>query len=242
MDGGKNAAGQTLEAFLAVYDPGRYDRPSVTVDVALFTLLPEDPVRLGVLLIKRSDHPFIGMWALPGGFIHMDEDLEESAYRELREETGVEDVTLNELGVFGAPDRDPRTRVITVAYFGLVPMGELKPSAGDDAADARLFSIRAFVERGKDADRTMLALQNGGTFLRALLRTQQARKGRVTQERTRIVDGGQLASDHALILGKALDRLRSMPPEDAVEPMLGPSFTAGMYDRALAAVYDVEPL
>ncbi|NLT16385.1 MAG: hypothetical protein GXY11_02045, partial [Clostridiales bacterium] len=74
------------------------------------------------------------------------------------------------------------------------------------------------------------------------LRTQQARKGRVTQERTRIVDGGQLASDHALILGKALDRLRSMSPEDAVEPMLGPSFTAGMYDRALAAVYDVEPL
>lgn len=242
MDGGKNAAGQTLEAFLAAYDLGRYERPSVTVDVALFTLLPEDPVRLGVLLIKRSDHPFIGMWALPGGFIHMDEDLEESAYRELREETGVEDVTLNEFGVFGAPDRDPRTRVITVAYFGLVPMGELKLSAGDDAADARLFSIRAFVERGKDADRAMLALQNGGTYLRALLRTQQAQKGRVTQERTRIVDGGQLASDHALILGKALDRLRSMPPEDAVEPMLGPSFTAGMYDRALAAVYDVEPL
>lgn len=151
-------------------------------------------------------------------------------------------MTLNEFGVFGAPDRDPRTRVITVAYFGLVPMGELKPSAGDDAADARLFSIRAFVERGKDADRAMLALQNGGTYLRALLRTQQARKGRVTQERTRIVDGGQLASDHALILGKALDRLRSMPPEDAVEPMLPPVFTKSLYEKACAAVYEEEPL
>ena len=178
MDGEKNAAGQTLEAFLAAYDPGKYERPSVTVDVVLFTLLPGDPVRLGVLLIKRGDHPFINMWALPGGFIGMDEDLVESAHRELREETGVQDVTLTGLGVFGAPDRDPRTRVISVAYTGLVPMGALQPRAGDDAADAQLFSVLTFREQGKDAMRTMIALQDAGSAKRPGRAGAYAHRGR----------------------------------------------------------------
>jgi len=242
MDVEKNAAGQTLEAFLAAYDPGLYERPSVTVDIAVFTLLPGDPVRLGVLLIKRGDHPFINMWALPGGFIQMDEELVESARRELLEETGTEDVALQELGVFGAPDRDPRTRVITVAYTGLMPMGTLRPCAGDDAADARLFSIMTFTERENGAARTMLVLRDGETCLRALLRTQEAKKGRIVQEKTRIVDGGLLASDHALIIGRALDRLRRMPPPLSVEPMLPPVFSKELYQKACAAVYDVEPL
>ena len=90
-----------------------YERPSVTVDIVLFTYAVE---RLQVLLIRRGNKPFAGKWALPGGFINIDESLETAAARELFEETGVRDIHLEQLATFGDPDRDPRGRVISVAY------------------------------------------------------------------------------------------------------------------------------
>jgi len=121
------------------YDPTKYDRPSVTVDVVTFTLRGQD---LQVLLIRRKHPPFADYWAIPGGFVQADESLEVAALRELEEETNVRDVYLEQLYTFGDPDRDPRTRVITVAYFALVPETAL-PSlrAGDDAADAQWWSM-----------------------------------------------------------------------------------------------------
>lgn len=113
-------------------------RPSVTVDIIIFTLRDND---LQVLLIKRKHPPFEGMWAIPGGFVDIDESLEEAALRELREETGVEDVYLEQLYTFGNPDRDPRGRVITVAYFAVAPADAIRPRAGDDAAEARWWSM-----------------------------------------------------------------------------------------------------
>lgn len=118
------------------YDASRFERPSVTVDLVIFTLRQG---QLQVLLVKRKHWPFEGMWALPGGFVHMDESLEEAARRELGEETSVRDVYLEQLYTFGAPDRDPRTRVITVAYFALVSSDHLKLRAATDAADADWF-------------------------------------------------------------------------------------------------------
>lgn len=118
------------------YDASRFERPSVTVDLVIFTLRQE---QLQVLLVKRKHWPFEGMWALPGGFVHMDESLEEAARRELEEETGVRDVYLEQLYTFGDPDRDPRTRVITVAYFALVSSDRLKLRAATDAADVDWF-------------------------------------------------------------------------------------------------------
>lgn len=121
------------------YDPNRYERPSVTVDVVIFTLRDRD---LKVLLIRRKHPPFAGYWAIPGGFVHMHESLETAAMRELEEETGVRDVYIEQLYTFGQPDRDPRTRVITVAYLALVPLTALPAiRAGDDAADAQWWSI-----------------------------------------------------------------------------------------------------
>jgi 8-oxo-dGTP diphosphatase len=123
----------------AGYDPNQYERPSVTIDVVIFTLRKQD---LQVLLICRKHPPFGGYWAIPGGFVEMDESLELAAVRELKEETGVHDVYIEQLYTFGDPDRDPRTRVITVAYFALVPETALPLiSAGDDAADARWWSM-----------------------------------------------------------------------------------------------------
>jgi 8-oxo-dGTP diphosphatase len=111
-----------------------HPRPAVTTDVVIFTLREGD---LQVLLIRRKNPPFQGVWAIPGGFVGMDESLEEAALRELEEETGVRDVYLEQLYTFGDPGRDPRGRTVTVAYFALVPAPTIRPRAGDDAAEAR---------------------------------------------------------------------------------------------------------
>jgi len=118
------------------YDPAKYERPSVTTDVVLFTLREG---RLEVLLIKRKKKPCEGMWAFPGGFVGMTEKLEDAALRELKEETDIDRIHLEQLFAYGDPDRDPRTRVITIAFVGLAPREGLKPKAGDDAADAGWF-------------------------------------------------------------------------------------------------------
>lgn len=115
------------------YDPSRYERPSVTVDVVILTV---HDGRLEVLLVKRRHWPFEGMWAIPGGFVEPNESLEEAARRELREETGVGDVYIEQLYTFGDPGRDPRTRVITVVYYALIRPEQVQIQAADDAADA----------------------------------------------------------------------------------------------------------
>lgn len=125
---------------MTTYDVTQYERPSVTVDVVIFTILDD---MLKVLLIKRKSWPFEGMWAIPGGFVKMDESLEQAAYRELVEETGITDtqVYLEQLYTFGEPNRDPRTRVITVAYFALTGADKITPQADTDAADVDWFSV-----------------------------------------------------------------------------------------------------
>lgn len=120
------------------YDPSIYDKPSVTVDVVVFSLVEDD---LRVLLVKRKNPPFANMWAVPGGFIRMDESLEEAAARKLAEETGVNDVYTEQLYTFGDPGRDPRTRVLTVAYFALVPHDAIRHRPGADTAETNWFSM-----------------------------------------------------------------------------------------------------
>lgn len=107
-----------------------YPRPAVTVDVVIATR--EERPR--VLLIRRKHEPFAGAWAIPGGFVEMDEGLEAAAQRELLEETGVKAPRLEQLGTFGDPGRDPRGRTISVVYLAQVDPARLKPKADDDAA------------------------------------------------------------------------------------------------------------
>lgn len=115
-----------------------YPRPSVTVDLVIFTIAGGD---LKVLLIRRAQEPFKSKWALPGGFVEMDEALEKAAARELQEEVGVSDVYLEQLFTFGEPKRDPRGRTISVAYFALVDATRQTIRAADDAADAQWHSV-----------------------------------------------------------------------------------------------------
>jgi 8-oxo-dGTP diphosphatase len=116
-----------------------YPRPAVSVDMVIVTREP----RPRVLLIRRKNDPFVGMWALPGGFVDMDETLDAAAARELREETGVTAERLVQLHTFGDPGRDPRGRVITVAYLAEVDPTKLQPIAADDAAEVGWHDLQA---------------------------------------------------------------------------------------------------
>jgi 8-oxo-dGTP diphosphatase len=111
---------------------------TMTTDIVIFTIRDD---RLEILLIQRGNPPFQGSWALPGGLVEEDEDLDLCATRELEEETKVADVSLEQLHTFGAPHRDPRGRLVTVAYYTLVRPDRLKPKAASDAASVRWFAL-----------------------------------------------------------------------------------------------------
>ncbi len=114
----------------------KYPHPAVTTDCVIFTF---DDYRLKVLLIKRGIDPFKGRWAFPGGFLNINESAEAGALRELREETGLAMAFVEQLHTFSSVDRDPRERVISIAYYALVKHSEV--AGGDDAAEARWFAL-----------------------------------------------------------------------------------------------------
>lgn len=169
---------KTEEEFLKTYDDSKYKNPSVTTDILVFSISKERKLQL--LLIKRGSHPYQGRWAIPGGFVQIDESLEEGAHRELEEETGLKDIYLEQLYTFGDVDRDPRKRVISVVYMALVPNGKLNFVAGDDAEEAGLFEITVF-------DKSMKLYCEAYDAL---------------------IDLNELAFDHAGIVSTALERLR----------------------------------
>ncbi|MGN0485137.1 MAG: NUDIX hydrolase [Lachnospiraceae bacterium] len=168
----------TEEEFLKNYDASKYPKPSVTVDMLIFTM--NEANELEVLLIQRGGHPFLGKWAIPGGFVNMKESLEEAAARELQEETGLCGIYLEQLYTFGAVDRDPRMRVISVVYLALVPKNSLHIVAGDDAAQAQLFRV----------NRT------------------EGKIGLESENRCVVLQEEDLAFDHAEILRTGLERLQ----------------------------------
>lgn len=115
------------QAFLAAYDASQFPHPSLTVDVALLAV---DQQGLRAVLLRRTEHPYLDRWSLPGGFVQMDESLDAAADRVLRTKVNVSGIFLEQLYTFGTPDRDPRTRVISVAYYALVDAAKL-PVATD---------------------------------------------------------------------------------------------------------------
>jgi len=129
-----------------------YPRPALTVDCVLFGL---DEGDLKVLLIQRDIPPFEGRWALPGGFVRIEETLEEAARRELREETGLSNVYLEQLFTFGALKRDPRERVVSVAYYALVKLSGHRVLAATDARSAAWFALGETPKLAFDHDRIL---------------------------------------------------------------------------------------
>jgi 8-oxo-dGTP diphosphatase len=123
-----------------IYD---WPRPMVTVDALVFS---KSQNKTNVLLIQRGNPPFKSCWAIPGGFVEMDEELENAAQRELKEETGLDNVKLHQLRTFGKPGRDPRGRQITIVFTGIIENGDKNVQGGDDAEKAEWFNINNLPE------------------------------------------------------------------------------------------------
>ena len=215
--GEKNEKGQTLEEFLKEYDPYQYKNPCATTDMVLFSYAGEKPDTdaLKVLLVCRKNHPSIGYWALPGGCVELYENLEDTARRELEEETGVKGLPVEQFACYGDYQRDPRARVITTAYFSLVNEKEVRVKAGDDAADAAWFTVK--LKKGESKDITTdaavirredfsLELENEdrGLKIRAVI-CKEERQGLVRERKYKVKEGGMVAVDHAAILTQALE-------------------------------------
>lgn len=128
----------------------KYPHPAVTTDCVIFGF---DGMKLNVLLIERGVDPYKGRWAFPGGFLNMDESADEGAHRELKEETNLSAAYVEQFGTFSDPNRDPRERVITIAYFALVKLQDVK--GGDDAAKAQWFPMDQIPQLAFDHDRIL---------------------------------------------------------------------------------------
>ena len=183
---------QSEQQYLQTYDPSQFEHPSVTVDILIFTVYEK---KLHLLLIRRDAHPYLGKWAVPGRFIRMDESADAAAARRIREEAGVDNVRLEQLYTFTAVDRDPRTRVISIAYLASVPYSKLRFSAGIDAGEAALFAVSGITGRS-------VSDQPEGDI------PEEAGKLLLTGPDGETINGADLAFDHEKIIRTAVTRMR----------------------------------
>lgn len=232
------------QSFLEHYNIGNYERPSVAVDIAAFTVRSDktdnykrdSAQKLALLLIKRGVHPFKDIWALPGGFLRGSETVEQCALREITEESGVTPKAIMPVAVFSEADRDPRGRVISNAFASVISEESVKACGGDDAADAKWFDMK-FVTEGKNVK---ISLKCGDTELNAVLEEKAVHFGFPEYE---IIDSGSLAFDHAKIIACALSRLRSVIGDfEVVFDFLPEKFTLSNLQRVQEAVLNISLL
>lgn len=202
---------QSEQEYLSSYTIGDYERPSVAADVAAFMIRREDedsyrkdPAgNLSILLVKRAEHPFLGSWALPGGFLRSSETIEECALREITEETNVTPASIMPIGVFSEIDRDPRGRIISNAFASIISEDFVNEIGGDDAEAAAWFRVRFEQEQ---SGRYILVLSHNEINLKAALEESKSRFGKMS---FKIIDAGGIAFDHAKIIAAALTALRN---------------------------------
>lgn len=201
------------QAFVEAYDPGQYERPSVTADTALFRIVNGEAGKhysskqLELLLIKRGQAPYQGGWALPGGFCNMDEALDEAARRELKEETGLEANYYGQVATSHRPDRDPRTRIITTTYLAILAHGmEQEPKAGDDADQAAWFKIEMDTEAQEDGSVVVRVDLQGPEHLRGKVRLTRQSDG--LWARNAEDQSGNIAFDHLELIAASVETLR----------------------------------
>lgn len=193
------------QEFLNNYRPGDYENPAVTTDMYLFGYRPSEE-KMYTLLIQRGGHPCRGYWAFPGGFIEIDESLEDAVARELMEETAIEGISCVQMYAWGEVGRDPRQRVITVGHVALVNMDDVKPIAGDDAAKAGWFSIdRISCDKREyqnqeghpvvELKKQVVLTKDELKFAPVILETYEY--GKYLTSKSEIVDDSNIAFDHA---------------------------------------------
>lgn len=186
--------------FLHDFDPSQYQNPAVAADTALFAL---DGDILKILLIKRGGYPYKDMWALPGGFVNIDENVRDSAQRELLEETGLADIYCEQAFVWGEVDRDPRQRVVTISYIALADYSKLCAKAGDDAAQAEWFAIEDYRKEETDCTTRIRYTLSGADTLYPVVVYPTGRIQELSSEKS-----GGLAFDHAESIAYSVECLK----------------------------------
>lgn len=224
------------EEFLKDYDPNKFDRLSLTTDILIFSVsdgVQENYRKLNrkyfsVLLVKRDNYPFKDKWCLPGGFVKIDEDIEDAAKRILKEEANISDIYIEQLYTYGDPKRDPRTRVISTSYMALIDKNKLKY---DISKNASWFNV-IVLEDEKFIDVT---LDNGNETIKYKIKKTLKEK---TTDRFKyeVVQNDKLAFDHALVITSGISRLKNkIEYTDIVFNMMPEYFTLG----ELQQVYEV---
>lgn len=256
----KNNAQIKEEEFLKSYDITKFDRPSVTVDILLLSIIDEETnnyrklpeKNLEVLLIRRLEHPYKDKWALPGGFVRIKESLETTAYRELQEETNVSGIYLEQLYTYGNLERDPRGRIISTAYMSLVDSQKLTVKPGTDSIDTKWFKIsinlinseREVSDSGiiefKDHE---LILTHNDIILKAVIRTVKKISGNKVETSKEIILNNDIAFDHADIILYGIERLRNKIEYSSIVFNLMPStFTLSELQKVYEAILDKDLL
>ena len=219
---------KTEEEFLKAYDPSSYDRLSLTTDILIFSVsdgLQENYRKLNkkyfsVLLVKRDNYPFKGKWCLPGGFVKIDEDLEDAAPRILKEESNIKDIYLEQLYTYGNPKRDPRMRVISTSYMALIDKNKLDTKINKNAS---WFNVMV-LEDDKYID---VILDNGKETIK--FKIKKILKEKTTDRyKFEIVENDKLAFDHPLVIAAGISRLKNkLEYTDIVFNMMPEYFTLG---------------
>lgn len=220
-DGAAERPGE--QEFVAGYSAAAHPPFAVTVDLAVFTIRDG---ALSVLLVERGDHPYLGFWALPGGFVGIEEDVETAAWRELREETGVERFPghLEQLCTYGDPGRDPRMRIVSVAHLAMAP-NLADPQAGSDAVHARWWPV----------DDLNVGDLNAGDL-------NAGDKEQSGPAVARNPDAPSLAFDHARILADAVERIRSkLEYTTLATQFVDEPFSLAELRRVYRAVWGIAP-
>lgn len=224
------------EEFLKDYDPSKFDRLAVTTDILIFSISEEyeDNYRklsnkhFSVLLVKRDNYPYKDKWCLPGGFIKVDEDIEDAPLRILKSETGISDIYLEQLYTYGEVDRDPRMRVISTSYMALIDKNRLRDKLKDNAS---WFNIT----KEEDKNNIYVTLDNGTDILKYTIKKTLKEK---TTDRYKftVVENTSLAFDHPLVITSGMERLKNKASyTDVVFNMMPKYFTLG----ELQQVYEI---
>ena len=228
---------KTEEEFLKNYNPNEFERPSVTADILIFSVSNEedtnyrktDKKKMSILLVKRDDYPFKDKWCLPGGFVRLDENLDDAPRRILKSETNLDDIYLEQLYTFGSVDRDPRMRIISTAYMALVDKSIFNENINDKAS---WFDITFYEEKDNFVD---IVLDNGNTTIS--FKIEKILREKTTDRYTfKCVVNNLLAFDHPLVILSGMERLRNkLEYTDIVFNMMPELFTLG----ELQKVYEV---
>lgn len=227
----------TEKEFLKDYNKNDYDLLSITTDILIFSVSNEeeenyrktDKKKMSILMVKREDYPFKDKWCLPGGFIQIDEDLDDAPKRILKNETNIDNIYLEQLYTFGSVDRDPRMRIVSTSYMALIDKNRLDNKLKNNAS---WFDITLFHEKNNQVD---IVLDNGTTTISFKIK-------KVLREKTtdrysyEIVENENIAFDHPKVILAGLERLRNkVEYTDIVFNMMPELFTLG----ELQQVYEV---